>query len=200
MNELNILDFILIGFTLLGMIKGFKIGLIQSIVSFIGWAIALLVGSRLAPVLAPKFVGVVDSEVLQLALGFLTVAFCIIALLQVIVWVMKKMLESLKLSFLDKFAGGILGTFKHILIILVVLNFMVPVFSKMPFWQKSVLVPELLPYAPLAKTVIEQTKTTMGDTLQTINDNIDENIDEGNTKNTEKNENIEENPQQDDVK
>ncbi len=80
MNELNMLDFILIGFTLLGMIKGFKVGLIQSVVSFVGWFIALIVGSHLAPIIAPKFVGIVDSEILQLALGFLTVALFILAL------------------------------------------------------------------------------------------------------------------------
>ncbi len=186
MNELNILDFILIGFTLMGMIKGFRIGFIQSIVSFVGWFIALIVGSRLAPVVALNFVGVVDSEVLQLALGFLTVALCILALLQLIVWIVKKMLETLKLSFLDKLAGGVLGTFKHVLIILVVLNFMFPVFSKIPFWQKSVLVPELLPYAPLAKTVINTTKASMGDGLQTLNENIDKNI-ESNSPKTDEN-------------
>ncbi len=197
MNELNILDFILMGFTLFGMIKGFRIGLIQSIVSFVGWFIALIVGSRLAPVIAPKFVNVVDSEILQLALGFLAVALCILAVLQVIVWIVKKMLETLKLSFLDKFAGGILGAFKHILIILVVLNFMFPVFSKMPFWQKSVLAPELLPYAPLAKTVIDKTKASMGDGLQTLNKNIDNTIKEN--PNTE-NPSMKENSQKNDVK
>ncbi len=183
MNELNILDFILIGFTLLGMIKGFKIGLIQSVVGLVGWFIALLVGSRLAPVVAPHFVGVVDSQVLQLSLGFLTVALCIVAVLQFIVWIMKKMLETLKLSFLDKVAGGVLGTVKQVLIILVVLNFMFPVFSKMPFWQTSVLAPELLPYAPLAEKVITKTKEGMGSGLQALNENIDENL----TKNPQEN-------------
>ncbi len=186
MNELNILDFIIMGFALFGMIKGFKVGLIQSVVSFVGWFVALIVGSRLAPIVAPKFVGVVDSTTLQLALGFLTVALFILAILQLIVWLMKKMLESLKLSFLDKLGGGVLGTLKHILIILVVLNFLFPVFSKMPFWQKSALAPELLPYAPLASKIIDTTKASMGSGLQSLNNNIDNNINNDMNENSQK--------------
>ncbi len=165
MNELNVLDFILIAFTLFGMIKGFRIGLIQSVVGLLGWFVALILGSRLAPVFAPHFVGVVDSEVLQLALGFLTVALLVLALLQVIAMVLKKLLETLKLSILDKMAGGVLGTFKNVLIILVVLNFAFPLLAKIPTWQTSVLAPELLPYAPLAKDMIEK---TMGDAWQQV--------------------------------
>ncbi len=84
------------------------------------------------------------------------------------------MLETLKLSFLDKIGGGVLGTFKHVLIILVVLNFMFPIFAKMPFWQKSALAPELLQY---------ETKESMGDSLQTLNKNIDDNIKENSHEN-----------------
>ncbi|MBS9779157.1 MAG: CvpA family protein [Moraxellaceae bacterium] len=182
MNELNMLDFMLMGFTIFGMIKGFKVGFIQSVVSFVGWFIALIVGSHLAPIFAPKFVEIVDSSILQSALGFLTAVLGILALLQVVVWLMKKMLVTLKLGFLDKFAGGILGGLKHILIILVVLNFMFPIFSKLPFWQTSKLAPELLPYAPLADKLIDTTKTSMGNSLQTLNKNIDDNIKENSDK------------------
>ncbi len=119
MNELSVLDFIIIAFTLFGMVKGFRIGLIQSVVGLVGW-LALIV---------------------------------------------KKLLESLKLSFLDKMAGGALGSGKNVLIILVVLNFSFPILAKMPVWQNSMLAPELLPYAPLAKELIQK---TMGDAWQQV--------------------------------
>ncbi len=165
MNELSVLDFIIIAFTLFGMVKGFRIGLIQSVVGLVGWLLALLLGSRLAHVLAPFFVDIVKSPVLQLALAFLAVALVVLTGLHVVALIVKKLLESLKLSFLDKMAGGALGSGKNVLIILVVLNFSFPILAKMPVWQNSMLAPELLPYAPLAKELIQK---TMGDAWQQV--------------------------------
>lgn len=156
MNELGVLDFILLAFILLGLWKGFSAGFIKSVVSLLGWFIALVAGTRLAEVVAPNLQGFITSEVLQLALGFLLVVFVVICVVYLLGSILTKLLSSLRLGFLDKMAGGILGGAKNLLIILVLISATAPMLMSSSFWQSSKLAPELMPYSPMAKTLVQK--------------------------------------------
>ncbi|WP_201526679.1 CvpA family protein [Psychrobacter frigidicola] len=147
------LDIVIAVVVLMGLWRGFQVGLIKTAVGLVGWFIALIAATRLASAIAPQLSGLIESPVLQMAMAFLLVVIVILAVMHLVAFVFSGVLKTLRLGVVDKMAGGVLGAAKNVLIILVVLSVSAPLLVQMPQWQTSVLAPELLPYAPMAKTL-----------------------------------------------
>lgn len=147
------LDIIIAVVVLIGLWRGFQVGLIKTAVGLVGWFIALIAATRLASVIAPQLSGVVENPVLQMAAAFLVVVIVILAIMHLVAFVFSGVLKTLRLGVLDKMAGGVLGAAKNILVVLVLLSVSAPLLMQLPQWETSVLAPELLPYAPMAKTL-----------------------------------------------
>ncbi|WP_350558460.1 CvpA family protein [Psychrobacter sp. CAL346-MNA-CIBAN-0220] len=147
------LDIVIAVVVLIGLWRGFQVGLIKTAVGLVGWFIALIAATRLASSVAPQLSGLVQNPVLQVALAFLLVVIVILAIMHLVALVFSGVLKTLRLGLVDKMAGGVLGAAKNVLIVLVVLSVSAPLLVQMPQWQTSVLAPELLPYAPIAKTL-----------------------------------------------
>ncbi len=145
------LDIMIAIVVLIGLWRGFQVGLIKTAVGLVGWLIALIAATRLATSIAPQLSGLVENPVLQTALGFLVVVVFILALMHLLAFVFSSALKTLKLGVVDKMAGGVLGAAKNILMVLVVLSISAPLLVQLPQWQTSVLAPELMPYAPMGK-------------------------------------------------
>ncbi|HAR74861.1 MAG TPA: colicin V production protein, partial [Psychrobacter sp.] len=139
---------------LIGLWRGFQVGLIKTAVGLVGWFIALIAASRLAASVAPQLSGIVQNPVLQMASAFLLVVIAILAIMHLVAFVFSGVLKTLRLGVLDKMAGGILGAAKNVLMVLVILSISAPLLVQMPQWQTSVLAPELLPYAPVGKALV----------------------------------------------
>lgn len=147
------LDIIIAAMVLIGLWRGFQLGLAKTAVGMVGWFIALIAATRLASSVAPTLSGVVENPVLQIALAFLLVVLVVLAVMHLIAFVFSSALKTLKLGALDKLAGGVLGATKNVLVVLVGLSVTAPLLVQMPIWQSSILAPELLPYAPVAKAL-----------------------------------------------
>ena len=147
------LDIVITIVVLIGLWRGFQVGLIKTAVSLAGWFIALIAGTRLASAVAPQLSDIVQNPVLQMALSFLLVVLVVLAIMHLVAFVFSGVLKTLRLGIVDKMAGGVLGAAKNVLMILVVLSVSAPLLMQMPQWETSVLAPELLPYAPMAKTL-----------------------------------------------
>ena len=128
-------------------------GLIKTAVGLAGWFIALIAATQLAGVIAPALSGMVQNPVLQMAAAFLLVVIVILAIMHLVAFVFSGVLKTLRLGMVDKMAGGVLGAAKSVLVVLVMLSVSAPLLMQLPQWQTSVLAPELLPYAPMAKTL-----------------------------------------------
>lgn len=147
------IDIIIAVVVLIGLWRGFKVGLIKTVVGLVGWLIALIAATRLASSIAPQMSGIVENPVLQTALAFLVVVIVILAIMHVLAYVFASALKGLRLGIVDKIAGSVLGAAKNVLMILVILSISAPLLVQMPQWQTSVLAPELLPYAPMGKAL-----------------------------------------------
>lgn len=147
------IDIIIAVVVLIGLWRGFKVGLIKTAVGLVGWLIALIAATRLASSIAPQMSGIVENPVLQTALAFLVVVIVILAIMHVLAYVFASALKGLRLGIVDKIAGSVLGAAKNVLMILVILSISAPLLVQMPQWQTSVLAPELLPYAPMGKAL-----------------------------------------------
>ena len=148
------LDIVIAIVVLIGLWRGFQVGLLKAAVGLAGWFIALIAATRLAGVVSPQFSGLVQSPVLQMAMAFLLVVIIILAIMHLVAFVFSGVLKTLRLGMLDKMAGGVLGAAKNVLVVLVVLSVSAPLLVQMPQWETSVLAPELLPYAPMAKMMV----------------------------------------------
>ena len=74
--------------------------------------------------------------------------------MHVVAFVFSGVLKTLRLGFVDKMAGGVLGAAKNVLMVLVVLSVSAPLLVQLPQWHTSVLAPELMPYAPMGKALV----------------------------------------------
>ncbi|MEN6670543.1 CvpA family protein [Psychrobacter sp. B38] len=148
------LDIVIAIVVLIGLWRGFQVGLIRTAVGLAGWFIALIAATRLAGVVSPQLSGIVQNPVLQMAMAFLLVVIIILAIMHLVAFVFSGVLKTLRLGLLDKMAGGVLGAGKNILMVLVILSVSAPLLVQMPQWQTSVLAPELLPYAPMGRELV----------------------------------------------
>lgn len=147
------LDIVIAIVVLIGLWRGFQVGLIKTAVGLVGWFIALIAATQLAGSIAPQLSGIVQSPVLQMAAAFLVVVIVVLAIMHLVAFVFSGVLKTLRLGVVDKMAGGVLGAAKNVLMVLVILSVSAPLLVQLPQWQTSVLAPELLPYAPMAKTL-----------------------------------------------
>lgn len=165
MNQFSALDIVIAIIVLFSLYRGFKAGLVASLVGLVGWFATLYVGTHYAREMGFFFAGVVKDPVLQTALAFLV----IVLLMLTIVWgaslIVKSMIDALALTPIEKLAGGIFGAIRGVLIVLVVMSFIGSWASKTETWQKSILAKALSPYAPLAMAVGRDLASTAWDEL-----------------------------------
>ena len=116
------LDIVIAVVVLIGLWRGFQVGLIKTAVGLVGWFIALIAATRLAGSVAPQLSSMVENPVLQMALAFLVIVIAILAIMHLVAFVFSGVLKTLRLGVLDKMAGGVLGAAKNVLMVLVVLD------------------------------------------------------------------------------
>ncbi|GAF54764.1 LOW QUALITY PROTEIN: colicin V production protein [Psychrobacter sp. JCM 18901] len=145
------LDIVIAIVVLIGLWRGFQVGLIKTAIGLVGWfiALSLLLGWQEC---RPNRV---SYKILYYrAMAFLLVVIAILAIMHLMAFVFSGVLKTLRLGVLDKMAGGVLGAAKNVLMVLVVLSVSAPLLVQMPQWQTSVLAPELMPYAPMGKALV----------------------------------------------
>ncbi len=147
------LDIMIAVIVLIGLWRGFQVGLIKTAVGMVGWLIALVAATRLASSVAPQLSSLVENSVLQTGLAFLLVVVAILAIMHLLAFIFSSALKTLNLGVIDKMAGGVLGAAKNVLMVLVVLSISAPLLVQLPQWETSVLAPELMPYAPMGKAL-----------------------------------------------
>ncbi|OOS05505.1 membrane protein required for colicin V production [Moraxella cuniculi DSM 21768] len=140
---------------LLGLWRGFQAGLIKSISTLLAWLIALIAASRLADDYV-FLLNVLSDRAIQIAAMFLLIVLMVLAVMSIVASILKRSLKALRMGLIDRMAGGAVGVMIGLLKVLVLLSVIAPVLVRLPAWQNAVLAPSLLPYAPVAKTLIKK--------------------------------------------
>lgn len=109
---MSVIDGVILSVLTFGLIRGFMAGAIKTIFTFIGWLFALIIASKIAPILSLLLQPVIDNRVWQITLAFLGIVFIIVVITHILSYLAIKMLKFLKLGFLDKLGGAILGVAK----------------------------------------------------------------------------------------
>lgn len=160
------IDLIIMAVVFIGIWRGFSAGMIKSFAALISWLLALIVASKTAADWAHLFAPVVDDVVLQTAMAFIVIMLCVVVVVGMIASLVARSLKALKLGLIDRIAGAFLGAATGILKVLIVLSIATPLLALAPQAKSSVLIPSLLPYAPMAKTLLQKAFDTTWNQLE----------------------------------
>lgn len=153
---MNGLDIAISLVVFVGLWRGFSAGAIKTLASMASWLLALILASKFSDDFAIFFTSVIDNPILQIALAFVSIMVAVVVIVGMVAGVIAKSLKVLKLGFIDRMAGALLGAMTGVLKVLIVLSVAAPLLAKTALWQNSVLSPALLPYAPVAKTLLQE--------------------------------------------
>lgn len=163
---MNVIDIILLIVLVIGGLGGLRQGLLKSLANLIGWICALILGARYTNDLAPFMAGLSHDAVVQKIAAFAFIVLIVVVLTWLVSALFNKVLDSFKLGPLNRFAGGVFGSLKSLLIVLVTMQGVQPWVQSAQFWKQSKMVQTLLPYAPLATEV---SKEIASDTIHHMN-------------------------------
>lgn len=162
------LDILIVAILALGLWRGFGAGAIKTSFSLLAWLVTLIIATKFYGVFVPVVAPFAQSYAMQVAMAFLLVFFGVMVLSQIVLFLVLKTIKLLKLSFLDKMAGAVLGVVLGILKVLVILSITSPILTKFDLWERSPLAQTLLPFAPIAKTVLMQATNEMIDEVKKL--------------------------------
>ena len=153
MNWLDIVILVTIAlFTAFGLIRGLVKG-VFSIVAIIGGIIAGVMFNDLAGEIFIKY-GLVNNKPIASVAGFLIVMFGTYAIIQLIGWVITKVMGTLHLSWVNRIGGGAAGLITGVAVaffLLSVLGFFLP--EKDPLFKNAFLVP----YVKQSFSILQET-------------------------------------------
>ena len=162
---MNTIDIVILILLLIGGLNGLRQGFIKAFANLVGWIFALIVAAKYAVVLAPSMTALSSDPVVQKIAAFAFIVLIIVVLTWIVTTVLNGVLKSLRLGPLNRLAGGVFGTLKGLLIVLITIQGVGPWVESSPYWKQSKFVQTLLPYAPWAT---ELSKDAAKEALQHI--------------------------------
>ena len=153
---MNGLDLLILATIALSVWRGFQLGLIRSVLSVMGWLVALYVGTQYARAVAPLLADWIDTPAFQTVAAFLLLIAVVFLLFRVLGALLVSVLQALALRPLERLAGAAFGAAKGGLIVLILISAVAPWLKSADWWQQSTMVQHLMPYAPLAMLVSKQ--------------------------------------------
>ncbi|ANB91396.1 colicin V production protein [Moraxella ovis] len=155
-ESLTLIDVFIAFMVLMGLWRGFTAGFAKTAASLVAWLSALIIASRIAKEVSPFLAGFIENPVLQIAAAFLLVALGVVAVVHLLTSIITGALKTLKLGFVDRLLGGVLGAATGILKVLIILSIASPLLIHLPNWQQSILAQNLLPLAPIAMELLQE--------------------------------------------
>lgn len=165
---MNSLDIVILILLIVSNINGMRQGLVKALAGLIGWFLALLLAIRLSPQVQPLMVQYTADPTMQKIAAFTSIIFVVLVLTWLAGHVLHKLLTQMKLSWLNRLAGGGFGLAKSVIIVLVMMHGLAPWFSQTKVWQNSMMVEFLAPYSAITT---EYTQKVVQKTAQEFEEN-----------------------------
>ncbi|PUE32454.1 colicin V synthesis protein [Limnohabitans sp. Jir61] len=123
MQTLSAVDWILLAVLGLSLLLGMWRGIVQEVLSLVGWVAAFYVSQMYAPVAAAWLPMEGSSQMLRYAAGFVVVFVAVLVVTALVSWTIKKLLSAVGLGLLDRFLGSLFGLMRGVVILLAVTVF-----------------------------------------------------------------------------
>ena len=147
---MNTIDIIILVILLIGGLNGLRQGLVKAVANLIGWLLALILAAKYTTIFAPLMKIFSQDPVVQKITAFAFIVLIIVVLTWLVSGLINKILKKVKLGSLNRLAGGMFGSLKGLLLVLITLQGLGPWVESSPHWKQSKWVQTLLPYAPWA--------------------------------------------------
>lgn len=144
---MNNIDLVILVLLLLSSINGLRQGLIHALANLIGWVLALILAIRYNEQVQPWMALLTDDVTLQKIAAFAAIVMLVILLTWIAGYFLHQVFKKLKLSWLNRLAGGTFGLAKSLVVFLVLIHTLNPWFAESKTWKNSKMIALLLPYA-----------------------------------------------------
>ncbi|KAA0068830.1 CvpA family protein [Rhodanobacter sp. T12-5] len=140
---MNWTDYIILGILGLSILIGLWRGLVSEVLALVIWVAAFWAAWVFGPVVAAHFEGVIHVPSVRIIVGY---GICFVAVLifgALLRFVIRKLIEGTGLSGTDRLLGMLFGFARGVLLV-TLLVFLVgfTAFTRDPWWQQSVLLPQ----------------------------------------------------------
>jgi membrane protein required for colicin V production len=112
------MDWVLMAVLCLSMVLGFWHGLVQEVLSLVGWVAAFYLAQMYAPLAAAWLPMEGSSQMLRYASGFVVVFISVLIASTFVSWLVKKMVSAVGLGALDRLLGALFGILRGMVILL----------------------------------------------------------------------------------
>jgi membrane protein required for colicin V production len=120
MHILSAVDWILLAVLGLSFLLGLWRGIVQEVLSLLGWVAAFYVSQMYAPLAAAWLPMEGSSQMLRYAAGFVVVFVAVLVATVLVSWVIKKLISAVGLGPLDRLLGSLFGLMRGVVILLAV--------------------------------------------------------------------------------
>jgi len=120
MHILSAVDWILLAVLGLSFLLGLWRGIVQEVLSLLGWVAAFYVSQMYAPLAAAWLPMEGSSQMLRYAAGFVVVFVTVLVATVLVSWVIKKLISAVGLGPLDRLLGSLFGLMRGVVILLAV--------------------------------------------------------------------------------
>ncbi len=123
MQTFSAVDWILLAVLGLSLLLGMWRGIVQEVLSLVGWVAAFYVSQMYAPMAAAWLPMEGSSQMLRYAAGFVVVFVAVLVGTALVSWVIKKLISAVGLGPLDRLLGSLFGLMRGVVILLAVTVF-----------------------------------------------------------------------------
>ena len=123
MQAISAVDWILLAVLGLSLLLGMWRGIVQEVLSLVGWGAAFYVSQMYAPLAAAWLPMEGSSQMLRYAAGFVVVFVAVLIATVLVSWVVKKLVSAVGLGPLDRLLGSLFGLMRGVVILLAVTVF-----------------------------------------------------------------------------
>ena len=123
MQTLSAVDWILLAVLGLSLLLGLWRGIVQEVLSLVGWVAAFYVSQMYAPMAAAWLPMEGSSQMLRYAAGFVVVFVAVLIATVLVSWMVKKLVSAVGLGPLDRLLGSLFGLMRGVVILLAVTVF-----------------------------------------------------------------------------
>jgi membrane protein required for colicin V production len=120
MQILSAVDWILLAVLGLSLLLGLWRGIVQEVLSLVGWVAAFYISQMYAPMAAAWLPMEGSSQMLRYAAGFVVVFVAVLVATVLVSWVVKKLISAVGLGPLDRLLGSVFGLMRGVVILLAV--------------------------------------------------------------------------------
>lgn len=144
---MNAIDIVILILLTLSTLNGLRQGLIHALANLIGWILSLILALRFHEQLKPWMSSVSSDQTVQSILAFVAIVVVVVVLTWLVGHFLYKTFKFLRLSWLNRLAGGAFGLAKSLVVFLILIHILNPWLSATTVWKNAKVVQWLQPYA-----------------------------------------------------